>query len=122
MWLGGLMMLTRFMKLLTVPQSADSLRAMIKRIYFAYVIPGMTLSILSGLYQLSSDVSGYMQRGWFHGKLTFVLLLLGITFVVATDVKRSERGELLSAGRLGALHGLTGLALIAILSLTLLFR
>ena len=122
MWAGGLMILTRFLKLFTSPgDGTPAVAAMANRVLHGYVFGGLVLALLTGLYQLSYRGFGfYMAQGWFHGKLTFVILLLVITGLVFTDVKKIKAGVPLSRGRVGALHGLTGLALLVIVFLTLL--
>ena len=120
MWAGGLMIVTRFLKVFTeAGAGTPALGAMTSRVFHGYVLGGSVLALLTGLYQLLyRGAAFYFAQGWFHGKLTFILLLLVVTVLAFADVKKAKGGVTLARGRIGALHGLTGLALLGIVFLT----
>lgn len=129
MWLGGLMILTRCLKIFSAPFSAESkpvldgFRNIVKRLLYGFIVPGALVSLVSGLYQLFTvgpDV--YMKQGWFHSKLTLVAILFVVTFVVAMQVSKAGRGEVLDKGKLMMLHAISSLSLIAIVFLTMISR
>ena len=129
MWLGGLMILTRCMKVFSrsLPQEAEeaisAFSTTIKRIFYGFCLPGALISLLTGLYQVfSMGAAYYMRQGWFHGKLTLILLLFIITFFVARELKKIQNQEILSAKRALALHAASAASLILIVFITILFK
>lgn len=123
MWLGGLLVLTRLFKLFTLGHSGlQQVSGMMSRIFFGYVILGTVLTVCTGLYQLSySGVAAYMSQGWFHGKLTLVLILLVVTAICFQYLRRIQKGATLSRGMVGALHGVVGLTLLVGVFITVIF-
>ena len=124
MWMGGLMVLTRFLKIATEgPQSNPAFGAMARRIYFGFGVGGCVLTLLTGLYQLiSRGASFYMSQGWFHGKLTLVLLALIVTVIIGTLVSAVNAGRTISKGKVAATHGMIGLVLLLVVFATILGR
>ena len=124
MWVGGLMILTRVLKVFSDELGdSRSLAAMVQGLYKGFVLPGLLVAIVSGLYQLTSmGIGVYMKQGWFHGKLTLVVVLLVVTFFVGGEVHKVQRAQKLSAARLIALHALSSVALLGIVFLTILGR
>lgn len=127
-WLGGLIVLTRLLKM-TLADSAlpDAARVqvagMVKRGYFGFVVAGLVLSLLSGLYQLAMNGIGfYMSQGWFHGKLTLVIVLLAATIVFGKQVKSAAAGAPVKAGTVGMIHGIASGSLVLISFMTLVGR
>jgi len=116
------MILTRFLKILSEPYQADGMLAKtIRRIFWGFIIPGAAIVVLSGLHQIGiKGVNFYMAQGWFHTKLTFVVILAVVTFLVGLAVSASSRGEILRPGRLIALHATSGACLLVIVILTML--
>ena len=124
MWVGGLMILTRVMKVLSEPYQAEGLLAKtIRRIYWGFIVPGAVLVLLTGLHQIGfRGAAYYMSQGWFHTKLSFALILAIVTIFVGVAVRASLRGEIIRAPRMGALHGVSGACLLIIVILTMLNR
>ena len=124
MWMGGLMILTRFMKLSAEGTvSAPGFTAMLKRVYFGFGVGGCALTVLTGLYQLMTRGFGfYFSQGWFHGKITLVLVALVVTAVIGTLVKAVEAGRSVSKGRVIACHALMGTILLLVVFATILGR
>lgn len=127
-WLGGLLVLTRLFKQLVLtgglPDSARLETAkIIKRSYMGFVMPGIVLALGSGIYQLLERGMGfYMAQGWFHGKLTLVLVLLVASFVFGAQVTGATNGKPVKAGVVGMIHGLTSAGLVLISFMTLVGR
>jgi uncharacterized membrane protein len=96
---------------------------MIKRGYFGFVVAGAVLSLGSGIYQLlERGIGFYMAQGWFHGKLTLVIVLLVVTVVFGAQVKGAAAGKTVKPGLVGMMHGVTSGALVLISFLTLVGR
>ena len=122
MWVGGLLVLTRFFKLFTAAIPKDeSLAKLLGRIYYGYVVPGFLLALITGIVQLSyRGAQFYLAQGWFHAKLGLVLLLIVVTAVSFYDLKKVRSGKTLSRARVAALHGIVGLVLLVVVFLTVL--
>lgn len=120
MWVGSLLVLTRLFKLFTAAgaQQPDVV-ALIGRLFFGYAVPGLVLSTVTGLYQMGYVGFGvYLSQGWFHGKLTFVLLMLAVTALCFVNLHKVRSGAVLSRGMVGALHGMVGLTLVVVVFMT----
>lgn len=124
MWVGGLMFLTRFMKIAASDGAQTaSLREGVGKMWVGAVLPGFLIALLTGLYQLTlGGLAVYMKAGWFHGKLLFVVVLLVVTAIVWMDVRRCANGESLKSSRIMAMHGLSAISLIVIVFLTMVLR
>jgi uncharacterized membrane protein len=95
----------------------------IKRGYFGFVISGLTLTLLTGLYQIfARGMAFYMAQGWFHGKLTLVLVLIVASVVFGAQVKAAVDGRTVKAGTVGMIHGLASATLVLVAFLTLVGR
>ena len=128
-WLGGLILVPRFLKVFAGAPGADGgvalapARALVKRMWLGYVIPGLLIAVVTGLIQLvTGGIGVYMQQGWFHTKLTFVLVLVGVTVVEWLEVERVSSGLPSRPAVLGATHGVAAASLFAIVILTILGR
>lgn len=128
MWPGALMILTRFMKLLCNPggAAASEIAALSKRVFSGFVLPGLFLSLVSGIYQIfHTSVEGfgyYKTQGWFHTKLTLVVLLIVLTFVILSQIKKAAAGQTLSRGKVTFLHAAVSSILVVVVFLTFLGR
>ncbi|MCO6432605.1 MAG: CopD family protein [Deltaproteobacteria bacterium] len=128
-WLGGLAMVTRYMQVLCVEGAAsaspalDAFRYMTKRIWYGFVVSGLVIATVSGLYQFLIMGAGYyMKQGWFHGKLTLLVVLYVISWLVGKEVRKTTAGAVLQKKRLVMLHGISSLILVLIVFLTLVGR
>jgi uncharacterized membrane protein len=129
MWLGSAMIVSRCLRVFceAYPDAAkdalDQLRAMLKKITYGFLVPGMLLSAISGIYQIiQGGVDTYMKQGWFHTKLTVVIGLIVISVLIIREVIQAGQGQVLSKKKLGILHGLVSLSLIVIVFLTIVGR
>ncbi len=125
LWLGGLILLPRVMKAIAeLPQEAAA-KAMlgVRRVFWGFVMSGFVISLVSGLGQvIGGGVGYYLKAGWFHGKLTFVILLLVATAFLTMEILKSARGEALNPRKLMMVHGIGALSLVVIVFLTFLGR
>jgi len=128
LWVVSLMLVTNLLKNLCsyhAPQSIDIsvIGPLLKRVGGGFIIGGMCLTVISGIYQfIMGGAAVYMKQGWFHTKLTLVVLLLILSFITLTKLAQVARGEKVLASTAGKLHALSGFLLIAIVFLTLLGR
>ena len=130
-WTGGLIVLSRFLRVFVSDPTCASLGDMqrekllgaSKSILNGFIFSGCALTLLTGLFQLGTlGLAYYAKQGWFHIKLTFVLVIIGITIYTAMQVGKAFRGESLSRKALGMIHGGTAGIVLIILMLTYLGR
>lgn len=124
MWLGGLLILTRMMSSLEkLSKESLGLVPIIKKIFYGWILGGLFLTALTGLYQIGiRGISFYMKQGWFHSKLTLVLLLVGVTVALGLQVSKASRGDIVKSKSVMILHGLSAVGLVSIVFLTMLGR
>lgn len=118
-WMGGLLILTRVMAV--NDGASQTLAKSVKRLWLGYALPGFILVLLSGLYQLNYRGFAYYfgpGQGWFHMKLTAVIVLAIITGLVWREVSRFQAGGVPNKKLLGALHGISALLLVLLVFLT----
>jgi protoporphyrinogen IX oxidase len=121
-WLGGLLVLSRVMKGLVLSGIDKAGYApIVKRVFYGFVLPGFIISLISGTFQILANggFGVYVAQGWFHGKLTFVVVLLIVTFLLGREISKLSAGNGVSTRALGMIHGITSLALIVIVFLTI---
>lgn len=78
-WFSGLFYLPRLFVYHAQAQDEISnarFKIMERKLYFGITTPGAILTVLFGIALLSYNFSGYMHAGWFHIKLSLILLLL----------------------------------------------
>jgi uncharacterized membrane protein len=128
LWVGGLMLLSRFMKSLATSQDSGRLSIeatyQVKKVFYRYVITGFVLSLLTGLYQIFAGpgLAVYMKQGWFHGKLPLLFLLIVATAMLAFEVNKAASGGSLYKGRLVFVHAAAAFSLLAMPVLMYLVR
>lgn len=125
-WVSGLMVVSGLMRYFeSNPDSKNTgaYKALTKKYWFGMVVPGLAIAAVSGLYQVfSMGLSYYMRQGWFHGKLTLVIILLVVTAIVGTSVSKVQKGESVPAKKFGMMHGVIGSILLLIVLLTYIGR
>lgn len=114
------MLITRLMSALPYPYTpSDTLIAAIRRSFWGFVVGGMVVVILTGLHQLTSGGIGlYMKQGWFHTKLTLVIVLIVVTAVVGNETAITKKGLPVSRKRMLVCHAITGMILVLAVLLT----
>ncbi|MCB0330329.1 MAG: hypothetical protein KDD70_11705 [Bdellovibrionales bacterium] len=95
----------------------DDLVKACQSLWYGFVLGGLAIVVVTGTIQLLAvGVGYYMKQGWFHTKLTAVLVLIGVTVFTGLQMMKLGRGEALKRGSLAMIHGATsGLALIILL-------
>ncbi|MBX7144944.1 MAG: CopD family protein [Oligoflexia bacterium] len=124
-WIGGLLLVTRFMRLFSESgQTANTaLAATVRKGWFIYVIHGLLFTLLSGFYQFFTMGAGeYMKQGWFHGKLTFIFVLLITTSMAGLEVRKVGLGQNTNPGRLRLIQILSAISFVAIVFMTKVMR
>ena len=125
LWVGGLVILPRILKgLAPVSGQVPEVVSVARRVFFGFIVSGFVIALGTGLFQFveGGGASVYMKQGWFHTKLTFILVLLVATALLAAELARGKRGEALRPGRLLAVHAMSALSLIVITLFTFIGR
>lgn len=96
-WFAGLFYLPRlfvYHAQLEKQQGArhEMLKTMEFRLYRYIMSPAMTLTWVFGLWMLYL-IPEWLQSGWMHAKLTFVVLLTGYNHVCSAYLKKFARGK-----------------------------
>ena len=121
LYLGGFLAMTRWMgkavKFANAESRADTYRIM-KRMHMMVEWPGLAMIVVTGLWMflLGNEHKLYMKQGYFHLKMTCILVLLVVDFFVSKKLFALDpNGPQPKAALFAALHGIAGLALIGIL-------
>ena len=129
MWFGGMLILTRALHLATHNEvlasitSRQALLPLFRRLFFGFVVGGAVVMLGTGLYQISVQGLGfYMQQGWFHAKLTLIIVQIIITALTGAAISNLGNTEISRSGRFMAFHGISATILILIVFLTMLGR
>jgi uncharacterized membrane protein len=118
-WMAGLLMLTRIMVISESPTL--TLIKTVRRLWLGYAVPGALIVVISGVYQISYKGMAFYfgpGQGWFHTKVSIVLVLLVITALLWKQVNKFSNGEIPNRKILGAFHGVSALSLIVLVFLT----
>lgn len=120
MWVGGLMLATRIFTLLIKGGATPALLApAASRMTVGFIIPGLLLTVASGVYQIMlKGAAFYMKQGWFHTKLTLVLVLVVMTVLFIVQSNKLKGGVIPRTGLLMMIHGISALSLVIIAILT----
>ena len=102
-------------------KQGPSYKALTKKYLFGMVMPGLLLSLGSGLFQvIYRGVPFYMSQGWFHAKLTLVLILFIATYLAWQGVQSVQKGEVVSAKKYGIVHIVVSSVFLVIVLVTFL--
>ena len=124
LWMGGLIMIPRILKgLIDSKSDLASIGPVLKRVFFGFTVSGMVISLVTGIIQffIGGGAGHYMKQGWFHGKLTFLIILIVVTVILGGEIAKIGSAPLKS-GKLLALHIISASALIIIVLMTMLGR
>ena len=93
-WFAGIFYLPRLFvnHALTESEEVKVHLAVMERKLYRFITPFMVLTIGFGLWLLSFNLSYYFSSGWFHIKLTLVLLLVTYHFYCGHCVKSLAEG------------------------------
>lgn len=123
-WVGALMIIPTFLR--SVKKGVDPQAKIVsasRSALMGYLLPGALITTISGLYQISMNGAAYyFKQGWFHGKLTGVIVLFIATGLLFAEIRRLSQGLDVRSSRLSMIHGIAGLAFLANVFLTILMR
>lgn len=115
---GGLLIGLRAARMSNPPSE------LIKSIRFGYILSGITLVLTTGFFQIFyHGFPYYMSQGWFHGKLTAALLLVGLSaylFIKFAEVERSSQP--LPRSFTAKMHAIIGILVLASIALVIFGR
>lgn len=117
------MFLSRFMVFVIDRNQSSDLSPAIERGVLRFlniaVFSGMTLSLVSGVYQLSRLGLEYVKSNHlFHMKFLLVFIMIGITFAFKYYLKPPLDFNKLSKAKLMAVHGSSALIMVIIVFIT----
>ena len=127
-YVGGFLTLTRVLGkavLFDAPQSRADAYRVFKRMHKFVDWGGLGLMLASGIWLVVADPLGkeYLKQGYFHMKLTCVLLLVLSDILLTRKLFRMQgEGEQPSANYFRVMHGLAGLALLGALAAVFIVR
>ncbi|MFB6262322.1 MAG: CopD family protein [Bradymonadaceae bacterium] len=121
LWMGGLFQLARHLGMhADLEETRDELASWETSTYFGTVLPGLLLTLGTGLWLfVSRGPEQYLNTDgpWgatFHLKLMLVVILIGIDLFVQFRMRRLHRSGEGNRGLFMALHGVVGLCFIVI--------
>lgn len=82
-WMAGLLYLFRlfiYRNQETERMVKERFKIMERRLFNIIATPALVLTLISGVMMITYQPSYYMKAGWFHTKLTSILILLVIHF------------------------------------------
>ena len=68
------------------------------RIYARIATPAFVVSFATGVARVASNPAYYMKAHWFHGKLTFALVVIALHHVLGAKAKRAASGGVQPGG------------------------
>ncbi len=92
LWIGGTLASTLLAAY--AAQAGTNVAAPARRLLRTIAVPAMLAAWLGGLgmaLPVFSEV--YARAGWFHGKLTLVLIASGLSGAISATLRKSEGGE-----------------------------
>jgi len=119
LWVGSLVSITRVItSAIGEPEPTRArFAALARRIYRTVSSPWMGIATLTGLGMIGAAHGMYFRFGWFHGKFTAALAMLGLHFVLGRRVRAAEASGIdeQSAGAMRSLQlGVLGAAAAAV--------
>ena len=123
MWLGGLMSLTRSLAHRARENPSDgNWESFEKKSYFAGVLPGMLIVIVTGSLMLmykSGTAGAYFnpKLAWgatFHVKMTLVTIMIVISEAAMWKMRQFHKGKPIKRATFMALHGIAALLMLAV--------
>ena len=124
-WAGGLLDISRILGYHVKEEIAVQKRLswMEFRMFWFVSTPGLIVTWAMGLalFLTGGGVDVYLKgAGWFHGKLTAVLVLTIIHFLIGRSVMQLRAEPKISnPAKFKALHGIAGLCVVAIVILVM---
>ncbi len=117
LWIGALLLSSSVARYFVKNNiSQDAVKLALLPVTKIFLLMGIGLSVISGIVQLlSGGMKFYMSQGAFHGKLTFVILLVALTVIYWMTLKAYSLGKIPSVKKLLILHILSATSLFVIL-------
>ena len=123
LWIGALKVVPAFLKNAKIgvdPQAPVIFAA--RKVYFGYLLPGMVITLATGVWQVILTKAIFFKQGWFHAKLTFVFLLLYASYIMWHELSRVSKGMDIHANKIKLIQILTGCSFVVIVLSTYIFR
>ena len=94
-WFAGLFYLPRLFVNHAMVEDAKTQQqlALMERKLYRFITPFMVLTILFGGWLFGRNADYYLQSGWFHAKMTLIVLLVIYHFYCGALVKRFAQGD-----------------------------
>ncbi len=92
LWIGAIASvgwLTRHAATLDEPQRAPVARAAYEILYRRAAVPAFVVSFLSAVARVAQDPKVYFSLHWFHAKLFFALVVIGLHHVLGARAKKA---------------------------------
>ena len=86
-------------------------------LYTRAAVPAFVVSFVAGVSRVAQDPKGYFSLHWFHGKLLFALVVIGLHHVLGAKAKKAAGGSMQGKDTSATLTG----ALLAASFLTVVF-
>ena len=96
LWVGGLLTTTILMRYHSAESSVgaqETLAQAEKKFLRGMADPGALFTTLGGMILIASNSSYYLHASWLHIKLTFVLLLIGLHWIIGARSKSMRTGS-----------------------------
>ena len=121
-WMAGMLYLPRLFvyhcEAKPGSELSETLKVMERRLLRVIINPAMGLSWILGLWLVWRG--GFLMAGWFHAKLTFVILLSGFHGFLSASVRRfAEDANTVPIGRWRLLNEVPAVLMIAIVVLVI---
>lgn len=116
LWLGGLLFLSRMLGIHATEARDVQVRLswMEFRLYHFVTLPGLVITLITGLGMLALEPMLLQGQSWLHAKLTVVAALIGVDQILRVKLLALRAQPALTSPKpFKILHGLIGLALIA---------
>jgi putative membrane protein len=100
-WIGSITCVGVLLGLATAGGDAASKQAVADaalRLYRRVATPAFVASFVFGLTQLALNADYYLKAHWFHGKLTFALVVIALHHVIGAKTKRAASGGVQGGG------------------------
>ena len=106
-WIGALLAVTRILKRAGSTEDPAGVGGVARDVYLRLAVPAFLVSFGAGLAQIVLAPMVYAHMPWFHAKLTFALVVIGLHHVIGARAKRAAAGNPGASGGISLLGALT---------------
>lgn len=97
-WIGSIASVGWLTRRAADPQLSDTERKTLadtayQLLYVRAAAPAFAVSFFAGVARLAQDPKGFFSLHWFHGKLFFALIVIGLHHVVGAKAKKASAGS-----------------------------